>query len=209
MDLYLDNYWAEKVDPDLVKFRAENEGNRTERVLVPAGCRGLNYGCGPHYREGWLNVDVSPTVKTDAVIAGTVPLPFSAAAFDRAYLGPVLEHVRWEECVPLLEEIRRVVRPGGVVCCVGPDLFKAVHRAVASGGADADMRHVWECGEWQEFDGEPGRDHRWACSEKRLVMLLERAGFRDVRAVPVAELAESWPVVGLDGAQSGVVGGVP
>lgn len=204
VDLYAAADWI-KVGAALDAFRTANETKRTGLVSVPPDCKGLNFGCGPYYRDGWMNVDCSSSVKTDAVLARGAPLPFRSNSFDRVYLGHVLEHIHWEECVPLLREISRVLRPGGTICCVGPDLFKAIRRAVQSGGADADMRHIAECGEWQEFDGVPGRDHRWSCSENRLVMLLEHVGFAAVSPVELSSLIK-WPVVSLDGAQSAVIG---
>jgi len=206
VDLYSVDYWNRVVEPSLAQFRETNQSRRTGLVDVPDECEGLNLGCGPHYREGWMNVDCSPSVRSDAVVAAGAPLPFRSGSFRRAYLGHVLEHVRWEDCLPLLAEVKRVVAPGGVVCCVGPDVVRAVARAIESGGAESDMRHVAECGEWQEFGEVPGRDHRWACSEKRLTMLLDRAGFAGVRTADVSDLAESWPVVSLDGAQCGATG---
>ena len=42
-------------------------------------------------------------------------LPFDDDSFDRIYSGDVLEHVDFEDGVKMLQEIRRVLRPGGFV----------------------------------------------------------------------------------------------
>jgi len=69
----------------------------------------------------WVGVDVerSPEVaarrRTDAefVTFDGVHLPFDDSSFDAVYCKQVLEHVR--EPGPLLAEVARVVRPGGVL----------------------------------------------------------------------------------------------
>jgi SAM-dependent methyltransferase len=68
----------------------------------------------------WVGVDVarSPEVasrrRTDAdfVVFDGIHLPFADESFDAVYCKQVLEHVR--EPRPLLEEVARVLRPGGL-----------------------------------------------------------------------------------------------
>jgi SAM-dependent methyltransferase len=69
----------------------------------------------------WVGVDIerSPEVasrrRTDAefVVFDGVQLPFEDSSFDAVYCKQVLEHVRFPE--PLLQEVARVLRPGGLL----------------------------------------------------------------------------------------------
>jgi len=72
------------------------------------------------------SVDASPNavavlrdrVAGEAIYADITALPFRQAQFDAAVLGEVLEHVENDEAA--LQEVARVVRPGGVVAISVP-----------------------------------------------------------------------------------------
>lgn len=56
------------------------------------------------------------------------PLFFPDSQFEFVYLSHVLEHFRWQEGASLLKECFRVLRPGGVLRVVVPDLVHHVDR---------------------------------------------------------------------------------
>ncbi|MGQ0577423.1 MAG: class I SAM-dependent methyltransferase [Betaproteobacteria bacterium] len=86
------------------------------------GNRLLNVGCGMHFHPDWVNVDVVPASRE--VIAADVRkgLPFADQIFDAAYCSHVLEHLPRREACNLLQQMHRVLRPGGVIRIVVPDL---------------------------------------------------------------------------------------
>lgn len=90
--------------------------------LPIAGKRFLNVGCGLHFHPDWVNVDVVPA--SSEVIAADVRkgLPFADEAFDAVYCSHVLEHLLQQDAARLLRHMRRVLRPGGVIRVVVPDL---------------------------------------------------------------------------------------
>lgn len=153
----------------------------------------LNVGCGEHYAEGWTNVEVSDHHRSD-LIART-PLPIPDASVEAVYLGHVLEHVPWPDVDPFLTDIRRVLQPGGMVCAVGPDVYRTIG-AYRAGIEPWDLvvavlEHADEdTPEW------PGCQHHWCCHETRLVGALRTAGFTNVEAVAVTvEALAGWPTV--------------
>ena len=83
--------------------------------------RRLNLGCGKRFRDDWTNVDVLPA---PGVLAHDLrePLPFADGAFDFVYHSHVLEHFRVGDAPAFLKECRRVLRPGGTLRAVVPDL---------------------------------------------------------------------------------------
>ncbi|HZI20719.1 MAG TPA: methyltransferase domain-containing protein [Pyrinomonadaceae bacterium] len=82
----------------------------------------LNLGCGTRFHPAWTNLDfeaAAPGVLAHDLRRG---IPFPADTFEFAYHSHVLEHFPREGARRLLAECRRVLRPGGVVRVVVPDL---------------------------------------------------------------------------------------
>jgi len=97
----------------------------------------INIGCGRDYREGWLNVDISRECKADAyldirtdVLSGTWYDEKIEGNADLVYISGVLEQIGSnEELVHALNEIWRVLKPGGIIEIVVPNAKYAIaHR---------------------------------------------------------------------------------
>ncbi|MFN0085605.1 MAG: class I SAM-dependent methyltransferase [Blastocatellia bacterium] len=107
----------------------------------------VNIGCGPVFHPDWINLDLVSR-STDVVEHDlTRGLPFEAGTVDACYSSHVLEHLRPEEARFFLEEQRRVLKPGGILRVVVPDL-EAISRlyldslaAVASGTDGAEFKY--------------------------------------------------------------------
>lgn len=72
----------------------------------------LHIGCGQDYREGWVNIDASPKVKTDLCIDVEKGLPFADNSVDHIYCSMFLEHV--DDPVKVIEEFYRVLKHDGI-----------------------------------------------------------------------------------------------
>jgi len=83
----------------------------------------LNLGCGPMKFEGWVNIDFDEAYEPD-LVADIAKLPMEDDSVDAIYAAHVLEHFHWKD--PVLEEWHRVLRPGGVIVQVVPDLVQVV-----------------------------------------------------------------------------------
>lgn len=71
----------------------------------------LNLGCGTDYKQGWVNLDISPVVGADVVHdLEKLPLPFGDGGFSEIICHDILEHV---EYIPLMNELYRVLAPNG------------------------------------------------------------------------------------------------
>jgi predicted SAM-dependent methyltransferase len=82
----------------------------------------LNVGCGTKFHPTWTNVDMasnSPHVEAHNLLNG---FPYPDARFDVVYHSQVLEHIPKDKAAGFLRECRRVLRPGGVLRVVVPDL---------------------------------------------------------------------------------------
>lgn len=119
---------------------------------LPDGRAMLNVGCGTHMHWGWNNIDFSwlgklrkrmafagmlhragllsddrwsrlQKVDPDIIIHDLRKgIPFPDDSFDVVYHSHVLEHIDREYAVSLPRECRRVLKPGGVMRVVVPDM---------------------------------------------------------------------------------------
>ena len=82
----------------------------------------LNFGCGSRYASDWTNIDFHSdgvnVIRTN-LLAG---FPFPDASFDVVYSSHVLEHFTQEQGAFLVAEASRVLKPGGILRTVVPDL---------------------------------------------------------------------------------------
>ena len=107
----------------------------------------LHLGCGPKAVPGWLNVDLRAGPGVDLVADLRAGLPLADASVDCAVAIHVLQDLAWPDLAPALGDLRRVLRPGGVLRLGLPDLDKAI-AAYQRGDTgyfhvpDDDARHV-------------------------------------------------------------------
>lgn len=82
----------------------------------------LNVGCGSHYHQDWRNLDLysdDPSVVQHDVRRG---IPFDEEQFEAVYHSHILEHLPPYMGRQLIAECYRVLKPGGVLRIVVPDL---------------------------------------------------------------------------------------
>jgi SAM-dependent methyltransferase len=82
----------------------------------------INIGCGTVFHPAWINIDVNPSdpsVRRWDVQRG---LPLREGDADACYASHVLEHLTSAAAGQLLAECHRVLRPGGILRLVVPNL---------------------------------------------------------------------------------------
>lgn len=82
----------------------------------------LNFGCGHRIHTDWTNIDFSPMDNRVKKVNLLGKLPFTDAHFDIAYSSHFLEHVTPNKAQEILLEIKRVLKRGGILRIVVPDL---------------------------------------------------------------------------------------
>lgn len=155
--------------------------SRLRARALPPGRR-LHLGCGPTRLPGWTNVDLLGRSRVDLALDLRRPLPFRDRSVDAIFHEHLLEHLSYSDALALLEECRRVLRPGGVLRVCVPD-FGRYARSYASGDAFLEALR-------------PGRP-------TRLLALAEVAYSHGHRSVWDAEtLTGTLDDLGLDAAES-------
>lgn len=121
------------VEHDLRRFTTRVSRRRT-RQLVPSA-RLLHLGCGGRQVPGWLNVDLRGS-ELDVDLAGG-RLPWDSGVFDAVVSQHVIEHLELHrEALPLLREVRRVLRAEGELWISCPDIEKICRSYLAHGMED-------------------------------------------------------------------------
>ncbi len=78
----------------------------------------LNIGAGTDLREGYVNHDIAMLPGIDIVWdLNMLPWPWASVSVDEVVLKDVLEHLT--DFMPAMEELHRILKPGGKVFCEG------------------------------------------------------------------------------------------
>jgi SAM-dependent methyltransferase len=86
----------------------------------------LNWGCGNTHPRGWINSDIKSAHGIQVVADIRDGLPIANDNFDYAVSVHALPELGYSELLPALRELRRVLKPGGTLRLVLPDLLKNV-----------------------------------------------------------------------------------
>jgi len=109
----------------------------------------LNLGCGHHYHKEWTNLDfkgIPGEVQEHNLLKG---IPFETASFDVVYHSHVLEHFPPQDGEAFIGECFRVLKPGGILRVVVPDLEGIVREylkqleGAKAGDKTAEVRYDW------------------------------------------------------------------
>ncbi len=127
-----------------------------------------------HYRVAW----------PDSILIHDVrkPLPFVDSSVNYAYTSHFLEHNLPDDARKLLVDVFRVLKPGGVLRVVVPDLALGARRYLdALQMEPGDSKAAREFLDWMQL-GRPGvRDpHLWMYDAPSLSSILAESGFINV-----------------------------
>jgi predicted SAM-dependent methyltransferase len=118
-------------------------------------------------------------------------IPHTDGSVDAIYSSHMIEHLDRREAAGFLGECRRVLKPGGILRIVVPDLRVTVNDYVARGNAEIFLDQLQlELDKPRGLRGHlrnmllGGRNHHWLYDGPSIARLLERSGFDDVSALP-------------------------
>jgi predicted SAM-dependent methyltransferase len=146
------------------------------------GSRHLHLGCGTKYLPGFVNIDGNFLNRIDLWLDVRNGLPFGANSVDSIYSTHMFEHFYADELEKLLRDCSRVLKPGGGIRLIVPNLESAI--------AAYERNQVkWFDPFPHNFDSVGGRfsnfvfcdgQHRAAFDYSHMEEVLRRAGFNAV-----------------------------
>jgi len=153
--------------------------------------RRMNWGCGNDVRSGWINADLKDLPGVDVVGDIRVGLPLDDDVLDYIVSIHALPMISYPDLVPVLQELKRVLKPGGVLRLALPDVDKGIdayrrgdlshffvpHEDVSSLGGKFVVHMLWYGYSVTLFT----RDF--------IEELLAKAGYRDIRHCVYQETA--------------------
>lgn len=149
----------------------------------------LNIGCGARVLDGWFNIDVvrNPDAPRDPELlsdAKKIDLPDACA--DTVMAIHVFEHFyRWE-AEGVLQEWRRLLKPGGLLILELPNLVKCCENYLSGrkrGGKDPDQLARWGI-YGDPRTGDHFMCHPWGYSPEELMGMLVEVGFKNPKEHP-------------------------
>ena len=109
----------------------------------------INLGCGIKKKVGFINIDINPKYDPDLLCDGLC-LPYDDSSVDCVRAFDFLEHVANDKRMDIIEEIHRVLKPGG----------KFEHHTPSTDGRGAfqDPTHLsfWNINSWLYYCDELG-----------------------------------------------------
>lgn len=118
-------------------------------------------------------------------------IPCASGSVTAVYSSHMIEHLDRAEARGFLAEVRRVLRPGGVVRVAAPDLTRLVSDYLASRDADEfiagshlGLDRPAGLRAWMRWTVVGPRHHLWMYDGESLARLLHETGFAEAAAVP-------------------------
>jgi SAM-dependent methyltransferase len=151
----------------------------------------LNLGCGDKILPGYINVDVAPSrrgARPDVLCDLRRLDPFADNSVDEILSVHVVEHFwRWE-VIAILNEWRRVLKPGGTMILECPNLLTACEEFLRDSDLGSEAGPTGQRTMWV-FYGDPAWEdplmvHRWGYTPRSLAKVMAKAGLVKLRQEP-------------------------
>lgn len=174
-----DEHIAEKWGKDFWKYQSVDT---TDSFAVKEGLN-LNLGCGTAKLEGYVNIDYREDLEPDLVCDVIKGLPYEDSSVDLVRAHDFLEHIPIGKTIDVMNEIWRVLKPGGIFRSLTPD-------AEYGQGAYQDPTHVsfWVENSWYYYtDPDIRKFYRVKANFKTKSISRVQAGERVFHLYVVAE----------------------
>lgn len=150
---------------------------RVMRVCIYLGCGWDKQSSTAETK--WIHVDVRPSVNPDVVWDMEMfPYPFESESADEVWLKNSLEHVSFHKVEGVIKEVRRILRRGGRLFIMCPDMEALAYKVILNPFRRWDFKYIsyWVYGA-QDY---PENVHKSGFTKEALRALLEGHGFRIV-----------------------------
>lgn len=103
--------------------------------MIAAAVARLNWGCGEHPEPAWINSDSKEGPGIDISCDIRDGMPLDDNSLDYIVSIHALPMISYPDLVPVLQELRRLLKPGGVLRLCLPDVKRGI-RAFLAGDSD-------------------------------------------------------------------------
>lgn len=201
MRKYIEYLWTQHKERQLEKRLKEKCLNAAREYLKQQGVRKLQIGTGPNRLQGWFNTDISPAGEGIYHLDASQNFPFQENTFDYIFSEHQIEHFTYYEGLQMLKECRRVLKPGGRIRIITPDMDIII--ALRS-PQKSDIQRDYVRWHIENFYPEMARDrdifvinnafsgfgHRFLYDYETLKESIEKAGFTNVLRMPYGQSSD-------------------
>jgi predicted SAM-dependent methyltransferase len=174
----------------------QSDQHLRDEYLCKAAKPKLHIGGGWRLLDGWLNTDIELIPKVMRMDA-TEPFPFAENTFQYVYNEHMIEHVPHQKGARMLQECYRVMRGGGVIRVVTPNLAAIIGLYGGELCPEQQEYLLWFCRTFVQ-DGPPDAvsainamlrqwGHQFLYDEKTLTESMCAAGFKSVQRCVLGE----------------------
>lgn len=148
-------------------------------------------------RNGWINVDVSN--EADLFWDLRYGIPFPAGRVDKIYSSHLFEHLTYQQGQVLLDEVLRVLRPGGSFSIVVPNARMYIEAYLGQVDLPAEYFgwrpafHATTSIDAVNYVAYMAGEHKYMFDQENLLHILRARGFvgvKERRMDPATDLAE-------------------
>jgi SAM-dependent methyltransferase len=133
----------------LIRFTARSNRNKILKKAAASRSLFCNLGCGARTHADWLNIDFAGNGEELFGWDLRTPLPLVDKSCDVVYSSHLIEHFSRVDARKFLAECQRLLKPGGIIRLVAPDLEGLAREylkqlaAVRSHAAGAADQYEW------------------------------------------------------------------
>jgi predicted SAM-dependent methyltransferase len=179
------------------KYHKNRQNELITSYLEKNNIRKLQIGAQSNSVDGWLNVDIEPKSGEVVYMDAIKLFPFEANTFDFIFTEHMIEHISFNEGDFMLRECFRVMKKGGKIRVVTPNLkfLIELYQESKTETQEDYLRFSQKYFKNQEPELDTlvinnfFRDwgHQFIHDEKSLRYLLEKAGFQQISLTKVNE----------------------
>lgn len=179
--------WYQNIDARLMGNLAAGAGLVIEKLMVgeqapffdcvlmankyktaPAKKVKLNLGSGKRKLDGFINIDMQGRCNPDVICNLAEGIPYPDSSVDEAIAIDFIEHLERREVMRLMDEVHRVLKPGG----------KFFHRTPSEEGRgawqDPTHRSAWNINTWKYYFTDPAyRDLYGTAANFKILQLFD------------------------------------
>ena len=167
-------------------------------------------GAGYHQRDGWLNTDYYPISNQIVFMDATSPFPIEKNSVDYVLCEHVIEHMPYSSSDLMLQQIQLILKPGGKLRIVTPDLDKFLNMKALLAHETVRRYVEWSNITFGALDEDENRmpsfsinrvfrewGHLFIFDRETLTHKLKKIGFVEIKVCRVNESSDS-NLVGIE-----------